>query len=251
MTGSSKQPEEFPENESLEELRARMSESAEPEEESAPQEQTASEDDEAAQPPQEEKKESIGKQIWLFFRPAVICCAVILLINQLFILYAIVPTGSMKPLLQPNSFILANRRAYDRSTPQRGDVIVFETDQSSSSLLVKRVIAIAGDTVLLKDGDVYLNGVKQDESAYAVGKTYPNSAGDTFTVPEGCVLVFGDNREDSADARYWQDPYLPVNQIKGRVFFAFSFKDWYAKNVPHSADLTVPALAANPVVYCG
>ena len=242
MIGSSKQPEEFPEKESLEELRARMNagaaESAEPD---GSQPQLDSGVPQDAQPPKEPKKESVAKQIWLFLRPAVICCAVILLINQLFVLYAIVPTGSMKPLLQPDSFILANRRAYDRSTPQRGDVVVFETDQSTSNLLVKRVVAVAGDTVQLRDGDVYLNGVRQDESAYAVGKTYPNISGDTFQVPEGCVLVFGDNREDSADARYWNKPYLPVNQIKGRVFFTFSFKDWYFKNVPHSAELAQPA----------
>lgn len=239
MTGSSKQPEEFPENESLEELRMRIGEDSGAKEESSGQQEAAAQE----APPSKEspKKESIGRQIWLFFRPAVICCTVILLINQLFILYAIVPTGSMQPLLQPDSFILANRRAYDRSSPQRGDVIVFETDQSTSSLLVKRVVAVAGDTLELKNGDVYLNGVRQDESAYAIGRTYPNLAGDTFTVPEGCVLVFGDNRENSADARYWNNPYLPVNQIKGRVFFAFSFKDWYARGVSHLAKHALPA----------
>lgn len=246
MTGSGKRPEEFPENESLEELRLRMSGPAKKAEAPAPQgEASTAEGDENAEEP---KKKNIAKEIWLFFRPALICCAVILFINQLFILYAIVPTGSMKPLLQPDSFILANRRAYDNSTPQRGDVIVFETDQSSSQLLVKRVIAVAGDTVELKDGDVYLNGVKQDESAYAVGKTYANAAGSVFVVPEGCVLVFGDNREDSADARYWCDPYLPVDQIKGRVFFVFSFKDWYVKTVPHSAELAQPAYKTVPAV---
>lgn len=241
MTGSSKRPEEFPENESLEELRARMSDPAADGEKTDDPKGTAEENDGAPVPQEEPKKESIGKQIWLFFRPAVICCTVILLINQLFILYAIVPTGSMQPLLQPGSFILANRRAYDRDTPQRGDVIVFETDQSASSLLVKRIVAVEGDTLKLKDGEVYLNGVRQDESAYAMGKTYPNLSGDTFTVPEGCVLVFGDNRENSADARYWNDPYLPVSQIKGRVFFAFSFKDWYARSVSRLAEAVQPA----------
>ena len=179
--------------------------------------------------PEEEggKKTGVLKQIWLTLRPAVICCIVILLVNWIFIIYAVVPTGSMQPLIMPQSFILANRRAYDNSTPQRGEIIVFETDQSTAGMLVKRVIAIEGDEVTLQNGEVYLNGEKQDESAYAVGKTYANIAGDTFTVPQGCVLVMGDNRESSADSRYWEDPYLPVSQVRGRVFLAFSVRDWY------------------------
>lgn len=228
MTGFNKQPDELPEDEVQQELQTDLaaSEAEEPD---------AAREGEDGGAPKPEKKESLARQIWLFFRPAVICCAVILLVNQLFILYAIVPTGSMEPLLQPGSLIFANRRAYDRSSPQRGDVIVFETDQSSSSLLVKRVVAIEGDVVELRDGSVFLNGVEQDESAYAIGKTFPNVSGDTFVVPEGCVLVFGDNREDSADARYWNQPYLPVDQVKGRVFFTFSIKGWYARTVPHGA----------------
>lgn len=229
MTGSDKQTENFAENESLEELRARIcADPAEQEENAASAEKTDAQE--------EAPKESVAKQIWLFFRPAVICCAAVLLINWLFLLYAIVPTGSMQPLLQPDSFILANRRAYDRAMPQRGDVVVFETDQSTSSLLVKRVVAIAGDTLELKDGSVYLNGVKQDESAYVRGRTYPSRAGAVFVVPDDCVLVFGDNREGSADARGWNDPYLPVEQIKGRVFFAFSLKDRYARSVSRPKD---------------
>lgn len=174
-----------------------------------------------------EKKAGFLKQAWWLLRPAIICCAVLLLINAFLLMYALVPTGSMEPLIMPHSFILANRRAYDQVPPQRGDVIVFDTDQNEAKRLVKRVVAVAGETVELRDGDVYVDGRRLDESGYAVGKTYPNIAGTTFHVPQGCVLVFGDNRGDSADARYWSNPYLPVEQIKGRVFLAFSFKDHY------------------------
>lgn len=103
---------------------------------------------------------------------------------------------------------------------------------------------MAGDTVELKEGDVYLNGVRQDESAYAMGRTYPNLAGDTFTVPKGAFLFSAITVKILPDARYWNNPYLSVNQIKGRVFFAFSFKDWYARSVSHLAKLVLPAAAA-------
>ena len=131
-----------------------------------------------------------------------------------------------------NSFILANRRAYDRNGPVRGDIIIFETDQSDSNLLVKRVIATEGEVVELRNDRVYIDGEPLPEP-YAVGKTEAHSSGSVFHVPAGCVLVFGDNRERSADARYWDDPYVPISSIKGRVFLTFSlnFKDFYFRSV--------------------
>ena len=182
----------------------------------------------------EPKKKSVLREIWWFFRPAVICCALLLLVTTFLVFYAVVPSGSMEPTIMTNSFILANRRAYDRSGPQRGDVVVFETDQSDSGLLVKRVIATEGELVELRGGDVYVDGEKLAEP-YAVGQTLPNLAGSVFHVPEGCVLVFGDNRIKSADARYWKNPYVPVSNIKGRVFLTFSLnpKDFYFRPVSH------------------
>lgn len=189
-------------------------------------------------PEEPQKKKSILREIWWFFRPAVICCAILLLVTTFLIFYAVVPSGSMEPTIMTDSLILANRRAYDRSSPQRGDIIVFETDQSESKLLVKRVVATEGETVELRNGAVYINGERLEEP-YAVGETQPNKAGSVFQVPQGCVLVFGDNREKSADARYWDDPYVPVSNIKGRVFLTFSLnpKNFYFTPIQNGGEL--------------
>lgn len=193
---------------------------------------------EPGEPEEPKKKKSVLREIWWFFRPAIICCAALLLVTTFLIFYAVVPSGSMEPTIMTDSLILANRRAYDREKPRRGDIIVFETEQSESNLLVKRVVATEGETVELRNGAVYIDGERLEEP-YAVGQTLPNTAGSVFHVPEGCVLVFGDNREKSADARYWADPYVPVSSIKGRVFLTFSLnpKNFYFTPIKNGGDL--------------
>ena len=90
-------------------------------------------------------------------------------------------------------------------TPDRGDIVVFYYDWGDSlsftpHYLVKRVIAVAGDTVEIRFGDLYLNGVLQEED-YILERMDSRSDVLTVTVPEGCYFVMGDNRNDSTDSR--------------------------------------------------
>lgn len=176
----------------------------------------------------EKIKEKVA-QIWDFFAPTVICVFVLIIINTFFIFYAVVPTGSMKNLIQENSYILANRLAYVNHEVERGDVVIFwfESPGAEGRYMVKRVIGVAGDVIELHDGAVYRNGTRLDESEYVLGHTYPYLGRETFTVPEGHILTFGDNRENSSDSRLWPIPYISVDAVKGKVFCSFSILDWY------------------------
>ena len=110
-------------------------------------------------------------------------------------------------------FTIANRLAYKHQTPQRGDIIFFEKD---GELLSKRVIGIAGDTITFVDGKVVINDEVLDESEY-LAEEIRTECEKTFEVPRNCVFVLGDNREDSYDSRYWDEPYVRLRDIEGKL----------------------------------
>lgn len=123
-----------------------------------------------------------------------------------------VPTGSMEPTIEIGDQVIAQKVTLNAGMGvQAGDIVVFHNPDGDSDhdILVKRVIATAGQTVDFQDGRVVVDGVPLDEE-YAEGSSYPLanqaegvSLGYPYTVPEGCVWVMGDNRENSADSRYF------------------------------------------------
>ena len=136
----------------------------------------------------------------------------VLAIRQFVIEPYTVPSASMEPTIQVGDNVLAQKVTLELGIDvEAGDIVVFENPDATSShdVLVKRVIAVGGQTVDLVDGVVYVDGVALDES-YAQGSSYALSTqlagvevSYPYTVPEGCVWVMGDNRENSADSRYF------------------------------------------------
>lgn len=118
-----------------------------------------------------------------------------------------VPTGSMRPLLEPGDLIAATPAGEEL---ERGDVIVFRT--ADGRRVVKRVIALPGDHVTQSDGSLRLNGRELFEP-YVLTST---SSGDFCElVPSGHVWVLGDNRTDSVDSRAIGP--VPVTAIESKV----------------------------------
>lgn len=81
--------------------------------------------------------------------------------------------------------------------------------------ICKRLIGIEGDTIEFRDGIIYRNGVRLDDSYVKYNEIYQG----TFTVPKGKVFLVGDNRSDSWDSRYWDDPYLDESNLIGKLVF--------------------------------
>lgn len=139
-----------------------------------------------------------------------------------------VPTGSMEPTIQIGDNVLAQKVSLRAGTKVRpGDIVVFTNPDASSDhdILVKRVIATAGQTVDLRGGAVYVDGAALEEP-YAIGGSYPLSEqapgvsmSFPYTVPEGSVWLMGDNRENSADSRYFGP--VPTENLIGVVFFRY------------------------------
>lgn len=144
----------------------------------------------------------------------------------------VVPTSSMAPTIREHSLLFA-WRVSDPAKLQRGDIVVFDSEETGKNL-IKRLIGLPGDTVFIdSDGKVYINGTPSEES-YVVNQVTSNIAiylnlPQTYTVPEGCYLFFGDNRANSYDARYWKEKYIPAANIKGKaVFTLFPFSNFGA-----------------------
>jgi len=145
---------------------------------------------------------------------AIAVVTVLLLIRFVFFL-VVVPTGSMVPTIEEHSWLFATRVYFPDKTIQRGDIIVFQSDEMGLTL-VKRVVGLPGEHVEIdENGRVSINGESYPEP-YVVNTSEKEGA---FDIPENCYLFLGDNRKYSEDARYWENPYIPADKIIGEVRF--------------------------------
>ena len=131
--------------------------------------------------------------------------------------------ASMSPTLSEGDTVIYDRLYGHFHEYQRGDIVVYR-DPETQALLIKRVIAVAGDTIETVDGEVYVNGERIDEPYLT-----PDRIGGQYirrqTVPEGCVYVLGDNRAVSRDSRYETVGAIPLYRIVGKarmVIFPFA-----------------------------
>ena len=132
----------------------------------------------------------------------------------------VVPSGSMIPAIQINDRVLANKFVYLGSAgPAVGDVVVLDDPTGQFPMLIKRVIALGGQTVDFIDGKLLVDGHERIEP-YVMGKpTLPQMQDMPYVVPEGHVWVMGDNRTDSADSRTFGS--VPESSVRGRAFWTY------------------------------
>ena len=130
----------------------------------------------------------------------------------------------MYPTFLDKEYVLTNIITLRFNKPKLGDVIVFKSPPDPEKDYIKRVIGTPGDTVMIKDGDVYLNGLPLNQSTYLQlsVKTYGGSflkEDETITVPADSYFVMGDNRSGSSDSREWG--YVPFESIIGESYFVY------------------------------
>lgn len=154
----------------------------------------------------------------LLLQPVLIAAVAALLLRSTVQTYSI-PSGSMSPTLEAGDHIVVTPIGLpfaDRS-PRRGDVVVFRSPILSDEFFVKRVIAIPGDEIEIRDSGVILNGRPLSEPWVSAEVSHGIRAAEIL--PDGYYFVMGDSRGNSVDSRAWG--LLPEESITGKARFVF------------------------------
>jgi signal peptidase I len=176
-----------------------------------------------------------------------IVIVMVVLLIRVFVAQAYnIPSGSMKPTLLVGDFILVNKLVYRFSEPKRGDIVVFKYPIDPNIDFIKRIVALPGEEVEVRNNQVFINGkplplievgrgeengvrkviyeevlpegIKHKVQFY---EDFPFSKRDfgPVVVPPNHYFVMGDNRDNSEDSRYWG--FLPRENIVGKAFVIY------------------------------
>ncbi len=182
---------------------------------------------------------------------ALVIAVILALFIRAFVVQAFkIPSGSMQNTLLIGDYILVNKFIYGVKipftditaipieNPEKGDVIVFKFPGDPSKDFIKRVVAVGGDTVEIREKKVYVNGQPQenphavysDPRTFADERLYPpdllkrdNMA--PTKVPDGKLFMMGDNRDESNDSRFWG--FVDLSAVRGKAFLIYWSWDKY------------------------
>ena len=191
------------------------------------------------------KRTARYRKIWEVVDAIVVALVLAVHIIQYVVQAYFIPTGSMEDTLLVGDHLFVEKVTYGPIIPQmigmskplhlsgmsvrdirRGDIVIFRPPHEKDKDYIKRCIAMPGDNLDFRDGDVYLNDQKLVEP-FVKGRTYDDFSRSRVkgVVPAGKIVVLGDNRENSSDSRVWG--YLDIERIKGRAFILY----WNTDNI--------------------
>ena len=164
---------------------------------------------------------SAKKEVLSWVKTIALAIVLALCINNFIIVNAKVPTGSMEPTIMAGDRIIASRWSYWVSSPERGDIVIFRYPDDESTLYVKRVIGLPGETVEVIDGKVYIDGELLQEDYLENNPEIPLGNYGPYEVPEDHYFMMGDNRNHSLDSRFWDNKYVEEGKILGKAQFKY------------------------------
>jgi len=173
---------------------------------------------------------------------------VMMLVLRIFLLQAFrIPSESMRDTLLVGDFLFVSKVDYGAKipfthvrlpglrSPRTGDVIVFQWPPDPSQDFIKRCIASGGQTVEIREKKVFVDGreLREPYARHTDGRIEPAGVSPRdnlgpFTVPPGQLFMMGDNRENSADSRFWG--FVPMDLVKGRavfIYFSTGSQHWW------------------------
>ena len=163
----------------------------------------------------------------------IIVVVIVTLVNSVVLINAKIPSESMEKTIMTGDRIFGFRLAYGLNLdffgheiskkikdPERFDIVIFKYPDDESKLFIKRVIGLPGEKVQIKDGKVYINDSDTPLDEPYLPEPMEGSYG-PYTVPEGCYFMMGDNRNNSLDARFWKNQFVPKKDIMAKVLFCY------------------------------
>ncbi|MGC9318558.1 MAG: signal peptidase I [Armatimonadota bacterium] len=187
--------------------------------------------------PRIELKKSMRATILEFVDSILVAALLVFCLLRPFVIQAFfIPSGSMSPTLLEGDRILVNKFIYFFRDPKPGEIVVFNAPPAASEMdkdFIKRVVGTPGDRLCVHDEALYRNGkrIREDYIAESPRYVWPNPGG-AIEVPEGSLVVMGDNRNDSNDSHKWghwdprtgkyvNQPYLPRENVLGKAMLIF------------------------------
>lgn len=141
-----------------------------------------------------------------------------------------VASASMEPSLPVGTHLFLEKVSLKCRAPRRGDIVVFRSPISEDKDLIKRIIALPGEDIEIRNKDVFINGRQLEEKYVRHTRANEMLEGDNLgplSVPARQLFVMGDNRDESGDSRDWKNGqgehlyFVPIEQIKGRIIELF------------------------------
>lgn len=131
--------------------------------------------------------------------------------------------SSMYPSLVNHERLIVDKLSYFIGDPKRGEIVVFRFPKDESRDFIKRVIAVGGDTIEMRAGQVFVNGQQLQENYIYLQDPKGKNISDfrKTTVPKDTIFVLGDNRNNSEDSRFADVGFVPLKLVKGRALAAF------------------------------
>jgi signal peptidase I len=196
--------------------------------------------------PAPEPTRPFKKSVFREYLESIVVAVILALFIRTFAVQAFkIPTGSMEPNLMIGDHLLVNKLVYSPSFGplentlfgkrpiERGHVVVFKYPEDAQRDFIKRVIGLPGETIEIRNKQVYVNGkaldepyahfidqpLRPDDPEYSHGGESVRETWGPQVVPPGQLLVLGDNRDNSRDSRYWG--FLPIDQVKGRALLVY------------------------------
>lgn len=180
-----------------------------------------------------------GKSVAREYSEAIVIAVLLALFIRTFVVQPFkIPSGSMLQTLLIGDHVLVSKFIYGIKMPftgtvlipikepQRGDIIVFRYPKDPSIDYIKRVVAVGGDTIEIRNKKVYINGeltvnehIQFTDPEIRPAIDGPRDNYGPLTVPPGKLFVMGDNRDNSSDSRYWD--FVDLNAVLGKAFILY------------------------------